>query len=632
MSDLMQSVLKLLRVHSEVALANCHMKTAIAERKIRTVEQVLKSYVFQHKGRLTDLLPWIAFQMRQSECEVLGYSPHELTFGHNFRDRLTEMRDEFIGEIGKKERKVRKNVLKYLTDLRERIEINRDLATQQAIKSHKRIRAWYNKNANANKTFSTGDKVIILEPDDTRKLFARFSEPKTVEKQLDDRNYLIRLSDDVTKVFHVNQLRKYVERTEYANSVVVACDSEQNPEDSFIKVIEDETQEMPSFNIEPTLNDEERTKIQTVLNEFVDVFRPSLGLTTLAEHSIDLTDDKPVSRPMYRVPESLKKPLAEEIDRLLKAGVLVEGQSDFRSPLIPIKKADNSLRLVNDFKMLNSKTRADLYPMADPNQIIQRAAGKKIISKIDLSKSFLQIGLRKEHQHYTAFSIPSHGTLMWTRMAQGLTGSPATMQRLIDRLIRGCENYASAMLDDFCIYSDSVAEHCQHLRQILSRLREANLTASISKSQFAMAKLEVLGFCLEGGFIKPCQKHVQAISQIQRPRTKSGVRAILGLIGYHRQMIPNAAEIVYPLTAAPACQWEARHDDALAKIKAVLTSDPVLAPPIFDGRPFILMCDASMHAVSGILAQSPRGQANALREISRISRRSCLTDKHDIQF
>jgi hypothetical protein len=108
------------------------------------------------------------------------------------------------------------------------------------------------------------------------------------------------------------------------NSVVVACDSEQNPEDSFIKVIEDETQEMPSFNIEPTLNDEERTKIQTVLNEFVDVFRPSLGLTTLAEHSIDLTDDKPVSRPMYRVPESLKKPLAEEIDRLLKAGVLAE--------------------------------------------------------------------------------------------------------------------------------------------------------------------------------------------------------------------------------------------------------------------------------------------------------------------
>jgi hypothetical protein len=174
MSDLMQSVLKLLRVHSEVAVANCHMKTAIAERKIRTVEQVLKSYVFQYKGRLTDLLPWIAFQMRQSECEVLGYSPHELTFGHNFRDRLTEMRDEFIGEIGKKERKVRKNVLKYLTDLRERIEINRDLATQQAIKSHKRIRAWYNKNANANKTFSTGDKVIILEPDDTRKLFARF--------------------------------------------------------------------------------------------------------------------------------------------------------------------------------------------------------------------------------------------------------------------------------------------------------------------------------------------------------------------------------------------------------------------------------------------------------------------------
>ena len=134
------------------------------------------------------------------------------------------------------------------------------------------------------------------------------------------------------------------------------------------------------------MNDEDRSKIQTVLNELIDVFKPSLGLTTLAEHSIDLIDDKAVSKPMYRLPESLKKPLSEEIDRLLKAGVLVEGRSDFRSPLIPIKKADNSLRLVNDFKMLNFKTRADLYPMADPNQIIRRAAGKKILSKIEKLK------------------------------------------------------------------------------------------------------------------------------------------------------------------------------------------------------------------------------------------------------
>jgi hypothetical protein len=51
MSDFMQSVLKLLRVHSEVAIANCHTKTAIAEKKIRTVEQVLKAYVLQYKGR-----------------------------------------------------------------------------------------------------------------------------------------------------------------------------------------------------------------------------------------------------------------------------------------------------------------------------------------------------------------------------------------------------------------------------------------------------------------------------------------------------------------------------------------------------------------------------------------------------
>lgn len=84
--------------------------------------------------------------------------------------------------------------------------------------------------------------------------------------------------------------------------------------------------------------------------------------------------------------------------------------------------------------------------------------------------------------------------------------------------------------------------------------------------------------------MNPCHRDIQAILQIQRPRTKSGVRATIGLIGYHGQMSPNATEIMYPLTQLlrknmpDKIKWNAEHDDALAKMKAILTSESDLAP------------------------------------------------------
>jgi hypothetical protein len=88
MGHRMQTVLKLLRINSVVAVAGYHAATAVAERYVRTVETCLKSYLPEYMGRLDKILPWIAFQLRQSLCETLGWSAHELTFGYNFPDQL----------------------------------------------------------------------------------------------------------------------------------------------------------------------------------------------------------------------------------------------------------------------------------------------------------------------------------------------------------------------------------------------------------------------------------------------------------------------------------------------------------------------------------------------------------------
>ena len=373
MSDLMQEALKLLRVNSDIAVAGFHAKTAICERYIRTVETILKAYIFSYKGKWHTLLPWIAFQLRQTPCATLGFSAHELTFGKNFPDTLDHIKADFIDQVNKEEKKVKRDVISYINDLREKIRVNQQMSKEHALASHTKTKVWFDKHCMQNKSFDPGDKVLILEPTDTRKMYACWSEPKSIARKIDDRNYEVFVDEQrKVKTFHVNQLRKFNERTEFINMVIVSVDPKTNAEDDHILSIDDEQTEGPSkFHIEPTLPVDERNALLAVLTEFEDVFRPSLGKTDLATHCIELTDNKPCVKPMYRLPESLKRPFEEEVQRLLQAGVLRECQSAYRSPVIAIKKADGtSLRLVNNYKLLNDKTVDDLYPISNPREII----------------------------------------------------------------------------------------------------------------------------------------------------------------------------------------------------------------------------------------------------------------------
>jgi len=92
--------------------------------------------------------------------------------------------------------------------------------------------------------------------------------------------------------------------------------------------------------------------------------------------------------------------------------------------------------------------------------------------------------------------------------------------------------------------------------------------------------------------IKPSEKHIEAILKIGPQTSKKGVRALIGLTSYHRSLIPDFAGITHCLTELlkkgepeKHVHWGPPHSEALAKIQKILTSKPVLAPPIFDGAP-----------------------------------------------
>ena len=90
---------------------------------------------------------------------------------------------------------------------------------------------------------------------------------------------------------------------------------------------------------------------------------------------------------------------------------------------------------------------------------------------------------------------------------------------MMDRLIQGPLEFASAYLDDLIIYSDSWEDHLLHIQQVLQRLQDAGLTAKPKKCQFGMEQCSYLGHIVGNGVAQPELDKVEAVCSSTIPWT-----------------------------------------------------------------------------------------------------------------
>jgi DNA replication protein DnaC len=64
--------------------------------------------------------------------------------------------------------------------------------------------------------------------------------------------------------------------------------------------------------------------------------------------------------------------------------------------------------------------------------------------------------------------------------------------------MRELDKFVVIFIDDILIYSENEEEHAEHLRIVLSRLREHKLYTKFSKCEFWLNKVPFLGHVLSG--------------------------------------------------------------------------------------------------------------------------------------
>ncbi|WVZ52745.1 LOW QUALITY PROTEIN: hypothetical protein U9M48_003775 [Paspalum notatum var. saurae] len=224
---------------------------------------------------------------------------------------------------------------------------------------------------------------------------------------------------------------------------------------------------------------------------------------------------------------------------------------------------------------------------------------------------------REEDIPKTAFST-RYGLYEYPVMSFGLTNAPAFFMYMMNSVFMNeLDKFVVVFIDDILIYSKNEKEHEEHLRVVLTRLREHKLYAKFSKCAFS--EVGFLGHILveKGVAVDPSKVKDVRTGSSQKPSRNS---SFLGLAGYYRRFIKDFSKIAKPMTSLTKKNakfvWGPKCEDGFRELKKLLTTAPVLAQPDVT-KPFDVYCDASGQGLGCVLMQEGRVIAYASRQLRK---------------
>uniref|UniRef100_A0A3P9LR23 Gypsy retrotransposon integrase-like protein 1 n=1 Tax=Oryzias latipes TaxID=8090 RepID=A0A3P9LR23_ORYLA len=614
-SRLMQLFHKQLGITS-IKTTPYHPQTdGLVERFNQTLKRMLQKFVDDTGRDWHRWLPFLLFAYREVPQASTGFSPFELLYGWDVQGPLDLLQKSWEDSAIKTKEEGR-SVVQYILEMRERLQNYRNEAELHLQKAQKMQKTWYDQHAR-HREYQPGQKVLLLLPSSTSKILTKWQGPYMVTRKISPVTYEIEHPERKKKkqIYHVNLLKEWKEQvTQPVKATLVVGQPEKEA------VNEEVLKETLTLGLEH-LTREQITQLSQVFQEVSSLFSNNPGRTTLAEHTIRLKEAKPVRQQPYRVPQQLIGKLHEEVDAMLSSGVIEPSNSEWCSPVVIVTKKDGSLRICIDFRKLNSVSEFDAYPMPRIDDLLEKIGSAAYITTLDMCKGYWQVPLAASSRPYTAFQTPS-GLFQFTVMPFGLHGAPATFQRLMNKVLQGCEEFSAAYLDDVVIFSSTWEEHLQHLKRVLGKLKDSGLSLNISKCEWAKQETQYLGYRLGKGEVRPQLDKVEAVRNCPRPKTKKEIRSFLGLAGWYRRFVPDFATIAAPLTALtakgqknPLC-WTEECERAFNALKACLCSTPVLRSPDFNRR-FLVQVDASAVGLGAVLVQGDPGQEHPVLYLSR---------------
>ncbi|TKS65155.1 Retrovirus-related Pol polyprotein from transposon 17.6 [Collichthys lucidus] len=168
---------------------------------------MLRSYCLEYGKDWDEGVHLLLFAVREVVQESLGFSPAEPVFAHTVRGPLKLLHEKWVGNAEPQ------NLLDYVCDFRSKLHRACELAKQSMAVAQGKMKYWFDKDAQS-RSFSPGDKVLVLLPVPGSSLQARYSGPYVVREKVGARDYVVATPDRRrrSRLCHINMLKPYLQR------------------------------------------------------------------------------------------------------------------------------------------------------------------------------------------------------------------------------------------------------------------------------------------------------------------------------------------------------------------------------------------------------------------------------------
>ncbi|XP_014662946.1 PREDICTED: uncharacterized protein K02A2.6-like [Priapulus caudatus] len=339
----------------------------------------------------------------------------------------------------------------------------------------------------------------------------------------------------------------------------------------------------------------------------------------------------PVAQPHRRVPYSLRKKIAQEVERLEGSDIIehISGPTLWVSPVVCVPKANSEdIRLCVDMRCVNKAILRERHITPTITEIIADVNGSRIFSKLDLNQGYHQLELHPDSRHLTTFSTHV-GLRQYKRLNFGISCASEIFQNAISQVLEGIPGVLN-ISDDIMVFAKTEEEHNMILKAVLDRLKSNNLTLNRNKCQVGKTEMEFFGFIFGASGMTADPKKVQAIIESAQPKSAAEVRSFMGMITYVSRFIPNLATVAAPLRMLTrkdqAWIWGKAEQLSFDKLKDLIMRQEVMAyfDPAKDTK---LIVDASPVGIGAILTQDNRVISYASRAMSPVESRYSQTER-----
>ena len=262
---------------------------------------------------------------------------------------------------------------------------------------------------------------------------------------------------------------------------------------------------------------------------------------------------RPQVLPCRKIPFALEKKVREEIESLIKRGILIRQTepTDWVSQMAIVEKENGSLRICIDPRPLNKALKREHYKLTTLDDVLPEFKDAKTFTKLDVKEAFWHIKLDEESSKLTKMITP-FGRVRWISMPFVLNVSSEILQRHLATALDDLPGLVN-VADDILVIGNgptkeqAMKDHDTKYELLKRRCSEKGIKLNKEKARVKQEEVTFMGHKISDRGIEPGARKVEAIRKMPTPKDVHDVRRFCGMVQYLSKFLDKLSDRLQPL-------------------------------------------------------------------------------------